>query len=219
MFTGIIEEVGTIRELRAFSGGARITIACGKVWKELETGESVSVNGVCLTAIEIGQGYFVADISPESLSRSTLGGMRKGKPVNLERALSPTSRLGGHIVQGHVDGIGTVRSIERSGQGALYSFSYPSDLGRYLVEKGSIAVDGISLTVSSLRDGEFSTAIIPHTIEETDLRELKAGDAVNLEVDIIAKYVQRFLDIRSSGPEGGGGDESLYRKLLEGGFA
>jgi riboflavin synthase len=218
MFTGIIEEVGSVRELRTVSGGARMTVSCARVWKELETGESVSVNGVCLTAVEMGQGYFVADVSAESLSRSTLGGMRRGRALNLERALGLNSRLGGHIVQGHVDGIGAVKSVERSGEGALYAFSYPPELGRYLVEKGSIAVDGISLTISSLGDGEFVTAIIPHTVEETDLKDLKPGDKVNLEVDIIAKYVQRFLDVRSSVPEKGD-DDSLYRKLLEGGFA
>ncbi|OFW56020.1 MAG: riboflavin synthase subunit alpha [Candidatus Solincola sediminis] len=218
MFTGIIEEVGTVRELRVAGEGARITVSSEKVWKDLEIGESVSVNGVCLTAVETGRGYFSADMSSESLGRSTLGGMRRGSPVNLERALSLNSRLGGHIVQGHVDGIGTVRNIEKSGEGALYSFGYPGDLDRYMVDKGSVAVDGISLTIGALRAGEFTAAVIPHTLHETDLKSLKAGDGVNLEVDIIAKYVQRFLDKGSSQADESG-DASLYRKLLEGGFA
>lgn len=220
MFTGIIEEVGSVRELRAESDGARIAVSSNKVWKELETGDSVSVNGVCLTVVEAGRGHFVADISAESLSRSTLGGMRRGDVVNLERALSLSSRLGGHIVQGHVDGVGSLKSIEKSGEGALYSFIYPSGLGRYLVEKGSIAVDGISLTIGRLSQGEFMIAIIPHTLETTDLGSLKPGDGVNLEVDIIAKYVQRFLEMKDSPAElESARDDSLYRKLLEGGFA
>jgi riboflavin synthase len=219
MFTGLIEEVGTVRDLRRAGGGARITVASAKIWKDLSIGESISVNGVCLTAVEIGRESFVADVSAESLERSTLGMLGRGSAVNLERPLSLDSRLGGHIVQGHVDGTGTVRSIEKSGEGALVAFGYPAELGRYLVEKGSIAVDGISLTIASLRDDEFTSAVIPHTFMETDLRTLKPGDRVNLEVDIIAKYVQRFLDIRESGPQRGGNDDSLYKKLLEGGFA
>lgn len=220
MFTGIIEEVGSVQELRVAANGSRISVSCRKIWKGMERGESVSLNGVCLTAVEVGHGYFVADISRESISRSTLGRMRRGTPVNLERALSLSSRLGGHIVQGHVDGVGTVKSMEKSGDGALYTFSYPIELDRYVVEKGSIAVDGISLTIGSLREGEFVAAIIPHTVEETNLKSLKPGDEVNLEADIIAKYVQRFLDREASPADHASGENgSLHRKLLEGGFA
>jgi len=218
MFTGIIEEVGNVKELRVSAQGARIGVSCRNLWKELATGDSVAVNGVCLTAVEKGGGAFYADISEESLMRSNLGKLKKGMPVNLERALTLESRLGGHLVQGHVDGMGTVKEFRESGEGRVYTFSAPPAVAQFLVEKGSIAVDGISLTVSALGEEEFSVAAIPHTVEETNLKGMKVGDAVNLEVDIIAKYVNRYLERGLSGAEGATDSDSFYEKLVEGGF-
>jgi riboflavin synthase len=219
MFTGIIEEVGEVKELKALAKGARIVVLCDRILEELEIGESVAVNGVCLTAVEHKKGSFAADISEESLERSTLGRLHRGTAVNLERALSLRSRLGGHIVQGHVDGVGRVKEVSAAGEGRVYSFSVPGQLEDYLVEKGSIAVDGISLTISSLSEGWFSVAAIPHTVEMSNLKGVKVGDAVNLEVDIIAKYVRRYMErglpVMQVG-EGRGG--SLEEKLIEGGF-
>ncbi len=220
MFTGIIEEVGELRERRAMEGGARITVSCGLVWKDLAVGDSVCVSGVCLTAVESGRGRFVADVSEESLRRSTLGGLAAGAPLNLERALALGSRLGGHIVQGHVDGVGKTKSLLAVGEGRVYRFTCPPEIREYMVEKGSIAVNGISLTVSRLAEADFEVAAIPHTIESTNLKSLRVGDGVNLEVDIIAKYVRGYLDHGMSGEENAAADGgSLYRKLLEGGFA
>jgi riboflavin synthase len=220
MFTGIIEEVGSVKEVKPVGKEARIVLSSSHIWRELTIGESVCVNGVCLTVVVKGEGTFTADISEESIERSTLGGIKTGAVVNLERALTLASRLGGHLVQGHVDGVGRLNGIKNSGEGRIYTFSCPDELHIYLVEKGSIAVDGISLTISTLRGGEFNIAAIPHTVMQTSLRSLKVGDPVNLEVDIIAKYVRSYLDRGSSTKEGAvEGDESLYRKLVEGGFA
>ncbi|MDY6794222.1 MAG: riboflavin synthase [Actinomycetota bacterium] len=219
MFTGIIEEVGRVEALRAEADGARIEVSCRLVVEGLRTGESICVNGVCLTAVEAERGGFTADISRESLDRSTLGRKRRGSPVNLERALSLGTRLGGHIVQGHVDGVGRTTRIEEAGNARVYVFSSPQELDVYLVEKGSIAVDGISLTISALEEGEFSVAVIPHTLEGTNLKSLRQGDEVNLETDIIAKYVMRFMSRGLPWPGNTGGDTgSLYEKLIEGGF-
>jgi riboflavin synthase len=220
MFTGIIEEVGSVQELWPVDQGARIAVSCRRVWNKLEIGESVDVNGVCLTVVETGAGRFTADISEESLSRSTLGGLKRGAPVNLERALTLESRLGGHLVQGHVDGVGAVKAIKSAGESRTYTFSCPADLKEYLVEKGSIAVDGISLTISTMGEGEFGVAAIPHTIRQTNLKGLRVGDTVNLETDIIAKYVRSYLAKGLSPRESAGeGDSGFYNKLLEGGFA
>ncbi|MFW6113948.1 MAG: riboflavin synthase [Actinomycetota bacterium] len=218
MFTGIVEEVGIVQSLRAVEEGARIRISSRYVWQELAIGDSICVNGVCLTVVELGGG-FTADISHESLERSTLGAVGRGSPVNLERALALDSRLGGHIVQGHVDGVGKTVEVKGKGKSRIYTFGCPSGIEDYLVEKGSIAVDGVSLTISSLGKGTFSTAVIPRTLEETNLESLRAGDEVNLEVDIIAKYVMRFMERGIPGASGGGGGkETLYEKMIEGGF-
>jgi riboflavin synthase len=220
MFTGIIEEVGSVKELSAGEKGARITVSCRDIWEGLGIGESVAVNGVCLTVIDKKGGSFTADISEESLERSTLGNMKRGVAVNLERALTLNSRLGGHIVQGHVDGVGRVKAISKVGDGRVYSFSAPSEVEGYLVEKGSIAVDGISLTISSTGNGGFDVAAIPHTVEATNLKSIVMGDGVNLEVDILAKYVRRYMERGLPGwEEAGDTGGSFYEKLIEGGFA
>lgn len=218
VFTGIIEEVGRVRELRRLGREASIGVSCREIWRGLDIGDSVAVNGVCLTVTAVGEGYLAADVSEESLSRTTLGTAVRGTAVNLERALSPSSRLGGHIVQGHVDGVGRVEDIRQVGGGRDYVFSCPAEIRSYLVEKGSIAVDGISLTISGLSENGFSVAAIPHTVAVTNLGTLKAGDRVNLEVDIIAKYVKNYLERGLPGNARGEKEDTLYEKLSEGGF-
>jgi len=193
MFTGIIEELGSIKRMSAIPDGARIEVSASTVLEDARTGDSIAVNGVCLTVVDRGPEWFAADVSAETLRRTSLKAAESGSRVNLERPLTPASRLGGHIVQGHVDGTGTFIEARPSGDGWIVRIGYPDDLGRYIVEKGSIAVDGISLTVASLGDDWFEIAIIPHTWKVTNLSTLDRGAPVNLEVDIIAKYVERML--------------------------
>ena len=193
MFTGIIQGLGTITERRPSGGGAVLAVAPAFRLDEPQEGESIAVNGVCLTAREITPTSFLADVSPETLSRSALGGLRPGAKVNLERALRPIDRLGGHIVSGHVDCVGRVLKRERQSAFTLFTFSLDPALARYVVEKGSIAVSGVSLTVNACAADSFSVSIIPHTLEVTILGGLAVGDAVNLEVDIIGKYVEKLL--------------------------
>jgi riboflavin synthase len=195
VFTGIIEEIGLIQELRFISQGAAITLGAGMITTDLKIGDSISVNGVCLTAARIGAGFFVCDISAETLRISNFKQARQGSRVNLERSLRIGDRLGGHFVQGHVDGIGRLISKTASGEGFEISFDFPRELERYMVYKGSIAVNGISLTISSLSKGVFSVAVIPHTFESTNLNQLIIGDPVNLEVDILGKYFERFFQL------------------------
>jgi riboflavin synthase len=193
MFTGIIEEKGSIRSIEFDGNNARIVIAAMLVTEGTTSGDSISVNGVCLTALNITPDSFAADVSRETLDRSTLGALRPGSPVNLERAVTPMTRLGGHIVQGHVDGRGTFVSAVQEGEFWTVRIGFPPEFARYLVYKGSVAVEGISLTVASLGDDHFDIAVIPKTWELTNLSSLDPGDAVNLEADVIAKYVERML--------------------------
>jgi riboflavin synthase len=193
MFTGIIEELGTIRRMTSSPKGARVEVTAGTILSDARLGDSIAVNGVCLTVVDQGPDWFAADVSEETLRRTSLKQMRIGTRVNLERPLTPASRLGGHIVQGHVDGVGEFVEARPSGDGWVVRVRFPKDLGRYIVEKGSIAVDGISLTVASLGDDYFEIAIIPHTWKMTNLGSLDRGAAVNLEVDVIAKYVERMM--------------------------
>lgn len=193
MFTGIVEEVGTIRHVKTAPDGARLTVAARTVLSDAKLGDSIAVNGVCLTMVERGADWFAADLSAETLSRTSLRQARAGTPVNLERALLPSARLGGHIMQGHVDGTGEFIAAHAVGDGYVVRVSYSPELARYIVEKGSLAVDGISLTVAALGDEWFEIAVIPHTWRMTNLSTLARGAAVNLEVDIIAKYVERML--------------------------
>jgi riboflavin synthase len=195
MFTGIIEEVGTIQELHFISEGAVITAAACIVPPSLNIGDSIAINGVCLTATQTSQGSFSCDISPETLRLSSFKQARQGTKINLERSLMLGGRLGGHFVQGHVDGVGKLASKTRSGEGWEMSFEFPRNLERYLVYKGSIAVDGISLTISSLAKNSFAVAVIPHTLESTNLNQLRIGDPVNLEADILGKYFERFFQL------------------------
>lgn len=189
MFTGIVEAVGTIRERTETDDGLRLRIACS-FGAELDGGQSVSVNGACLTVENHDEAGFSVFLAEETVSRTYLGELREGESVNLERAMPADGRFDGHIVQGHVDGVGEVRDIEKVGEDWRFTFSIPAELGNYVVEKGSITVDGISLTIAAL-DEEFSVAIIPTTYEETTLSEKEVGDPVHLEADVIAKYVER----------------------------
>ena len=196
MFTGIIEELGRIRAIERRGEDARIVIAARTVTEGSHDGDSISVNGVCLTALEVKADSFTADVSKETLFRSTLGNLEEGSPVNLERAVTPTTRLGGHIVQGHVDARGKFLGSENHGDSWTFRFAYPQEIGRYLVFKGSVSVEGISLTIANLTDEYFEIAVIPKTFEVTNFSQLRPGDEVNLEADVIAKYVERILSER-----------------------
>ena len=193
MFTGIIEELGSIASLETHAGGAKIKIACRVVTEGSADGDSIAVNGVCLTALNVTPESFTADVSQETLNRSTLGKLRVGAPVNLERAVTPATRLGGHIVQGHVDATGTFLSSTNEGISRTIRVQFPKMIGPFLVFKGSISVEGISLTIAKLEDDFFEVAIIPKTWEMTNLSSLQPGDEVNLEADVVAKYVERIL--------------------------
>lgn len=193
MFTGIVEELGNIESLEKHSDGARIVISAKTVIDGTKDGDSIAVNGVCLTALNITPNSFSADVSQETLNRSTLGSLKQGSRVNLERAVTPSTRLGGHIVQGHVDGKGTFISAVQSGDFWTVRVGFPAEMARYFVYKGSVAIEGISLTIANLADDHFEIAIIPKTWELTNLSSLKPGDEVNLEADVIAKYVERMM--------------------------
>jgi len=196
MFTGIIEELGSVRSIEERGENARIVIDARLVTEGTNHGDSIAVNGVCLTALDIHDDSFAADVSRETLQRSTLGSLKAGARVNLERAVTPQTRLGGHIVQGHVDARGTFVSVDDHGESWTVRFAFPPEIARYLVFKGSVAVEGISLTVANLAGDYFEVAIIPKTWEVTNLSRLKPGDGVNLEVDVIGKYVERLLAFR-----------------------
>jgi riboflavin synthase len=196
MFTGIIEELGKVRDIEQRGENARIVIEARIVTEGTSHGDSIAVNGVCLTALDVQPDSFAADVSRETLLRSTLGSLKAGTPVNLERAVTPATRLGGHIVQGHVDGRGELVGVEDLGESWTVRFACPNEIARYLVFKGSVAVEGISLTIAALADDYFEVAIIPKTWEVTNLSQLKTGDRVNLEVDVIAKYVERLLEFK-----------------------
>lgn len=198
MFTGIIEELGIIESFSRLESGTRILVSAPSAVEGTTEGDSISVNGVCLTALDIGESTFAADVSRETLECSTLGGLAEGSGVNLERAVTPATRLGGHIVQGHVDGRGDFLGAVNEGDFWTVKIGFPTDAGRYLVYKGSVAVEGISLTVAALRNESFDIAIIPKTWEKTNLSTLEPGAKVNLEFDVIAKYVERMLFYKES---------------------
>jgi riboflavin synthase len=194
MFTGIVEELGTVHTITPNSGGARIEIAATQLLDDAEIGASIAVNGCCLTVVALGEGCFAADAVTETLSRTELGALAPGDRVNLERPVRLQDRLGGHLVQGHVDAVGTIRLRTPQADGSQrVEFAAPDLVMRYVVEKGSITVDGISLTVAALLPDGFAVAVIPHTLAVTTLGTKQHGDAVNLEVDIVAKYVERLL--------------------------
>ena len=198
MFTGIIEEVGFVDAMESRpAGGARLRVRCGIVLSDASEGSSIAVNGVCLTALDITGSSFAADLAPETLRRTNLGQLRSGSRVNLERPLLATGRLSGHVVQGHVDGTGEFLSMEQLGDDNWWlRIRVPDELDRYVVYKGSIAIDGISLTVAAIEDRVVSVTIIPHTYELTSLGEHRPGDLVNLECDVFAKYLEKMLQPR-----------------------
>ena len=195
MFTGIIEELGRVRSVEAQGENARIVIEAHTVTEDTKHGDSIAVNGVCLTALDLQPDSFAADVSRETLERSTIGNLQPGAPVNLERAVTPTTRLGGHIVQGHVDARGKFLGATDLGGSWTVSIAYPAEIARYLVFKGSVSVEGISLTIAALDEDHFEIAVIPKTWEVTNFSHLQPGDDVNLEVDVIAKYVERIVSI------------------------
>jgi riboflavin synthase len=208
LFTGLIEDLGTLRELRRGAAEVRLTVATALPMGELTLGESIAVNGICLTVVAFGKGTFSADVSVETVACTTLAELTPGHRVNLERALRLSDRLGGHLVSGHVDGVGTVVERTREGNASRFTFRVPTELSRYLVGKGSVAVDGISLTINAVAGDTFSLTIIPHTLVMTTLQTLAVGGRVNIETDIIGKYVERLL-------RGGEGKESaIDRQFL-----
>ena len=210
MFSGIVEDVGVLQALEEKGKGVLLRVGVRKIDAgELVLGESVAVNGVCLTVVSVEDGSFSVDASHETLSRTNLSGLQAGSRVNLERSLRVGDRMGGHIVTGHVDGVGGVQSIAPVGESRVFSFSIPAALAKYVVEKGSVAVDGVSLTVNSVRGTEFSVNIIPYTLRETTFSEFHRGREVNIECDIIGKYVEKMLSGADVPAEG----SSVGRKL------
>jgi riboflavin synthase len=196
MFTGIVEELGTVRHVSSTPSGKRIEIACVTVMDRLKVDDSISVAGTCLTVVERDDRGFAADVVPETLARTNLGALTRGSRVNLERAATPNTALGGHFVQGHVDGTTPLVAREPEGEGARLRFTLPKALARYVVQKGFITLDGVSLTIARVGKTFFEIAVIPHTAERTTLGWLRVGDPVNVEVDVIAKYVERIVRAR-----------------------
>lgn len=192
MFTGIIEEVGTVKEVQHAGNNSFIKVKAEKILEDVHIGDSIAVNGVCLTVTSYDNGIFRADVMNETLSRSSLGSLKNGSPVNLERAMSANGRFGGHIVSGHIDGTGIISAIKNDGIAIWYTINTVPEIMHYIIEKGSIAIDGISLTVAKVSKNNFSVSIIPHTAQQTILSYKKVGDIVNLENDIVGKYIEKF---------------------------
>lgn len=211
MFTGIIEEKGIVKSIDNVSGKFRLNIQAQYILNDTKIGDSIAVNGVCLTVTDMTSSGFSADVMPETLRRSSLGSLKCGSCVNLERAMAANGRFGGHIVTGHIDGTGKISSVKKEGNAVIVTISAPHNILRLIVEKGSVAIDGISLTVTGVTKTDFSVSLIPHTAKETTLLSKRAGDMVNLENDIIGKYTERLL----SAPKESGITRSL---LLENGF-
>ncbi len=218
MFTGIIEEKGTIQNIRRERDACVLTVGCSNVLSGTKVGDSIAVSGVCLTVTSLGTDRFTADMMAETLSRSSLGTLSTGASVNLERAMPADGRFGGHIVSGHIDGTGTIRSVRRDGNAVWYTIAAGSELRRYIVEKGSIAIDGISLTVAGVDETAFRVSVIPHTMEQTTLPDRREGDLVNLECDIIGKYVEKLLTHPAAEAEAESADGITEAFLRECGF-
>ncbi|MBK1673493.1 riboflavin synthase [Ectothiorhodospira shaposhnikovii] len=194
MFTGIIQAVGTLSGVEARGGDSRLTLGTGKLdLADVRLGDSIAVNGVCLTAVALPGDGFVADVSRETLARTSLGNLSPGDPVNLEKALTLSTPLGGHLVSGHVDGLGRITAIEPDGRSWRYHVQVPDELARYIAPKGSVCIDGTSLTVNTVDGARFSVNIVPHTQQETIIRTYRVGTGVNIEVDVVARYLERLL--------------------------
>ncbi len=215
MFTGIIEELGKVRGLKKGPDSAVLEVGASVVTGDVRLGDSIAVNGVCLTVVKFAAAAFSAEVMAETLRRSSLGMLKEGDRVNLERALRPSDRLGGHFVSGHIDGVGTIKDIKTEDIAKVFTVAAPPEIMRYLIEKGSVAIDGISLTVVDFSKDSFRVSIIPHTASMTTLGYKRPGDTVNLESDLIAKYIYRMLPVKGGGKEGGGLDIGF---LAEHGF-
>jgi len=192
MFTGIIEELGTVKGVRRQSDGMRLSVTAKVIMDGMKTGDSIAVNGACLTVTEFDSSSFTADVSGETVNRTNIGKLRVGDKVNLERPMRLSDRLGGHLVSGHVDAVGVIRGITKKGDVSVLTFEAPKEISKYLIFKGSVAVDGISLTVNDITGNTFSITVIPHTVKMTTLGFKKIGDIVNLEADMIGKYIEAF---------------------------
>lgn len=216
MFTGIVEELGIVRSISKSANSIKINIGATKVLEDVEMGDSIAVNGVCLTVVEYSPNHFVADVMPETLAKTNLKELKANSRVNLERALSLGARLGGHLVQGHVDAIGTILKKETLDIAIIYKINAPNSVLKYIVPKGSIAIDGISLTIVELINDSFTVSLIPHTAKNTTLGQKESGDRVNIESDIIGRYVERLLKFDT----GDNHDKSAinYNFLAENGF-
>ncbi len=199
MFTGIVEELGSVKRITRSGDKQRITISCQKILEDIHLGDSIAVNGVCLTVVDFDKSVFSADVMNETFSRSSLGSLSSGSAVDLERAMSADGRFGGHIVSGHIDGTGTVKNIRKDANAVWFEIGADEKILEYIVEKGSIAIDGISLTVATVGKSSFQVSIIPHTLSSTVLGSKKRGDIVNLENDVIGKYIKKFLSAGSFG--------------------
>lgn len=193
MFTGIIEEVGSVASIRKGAHSCVLTVNASRVLEDVHLGDSIATNGVCLTVTSFTSHSFSADVMHETLNRSSLGSLHIGSPVNLERAMLAGGRFGGHIVSGHIDGVGTISSIKEDDNAVWYTVEAPSNILRYIIEKGSITLDGVSLTVAKVTNSNFSVSIIPHTRAQTNLASKKVGDVLNLENDLVGKYVERLM--------------------------
>lgn len=193
MFTGIVEEMGKIVRVEKGAKSSRLTVSGDKIFSDLKLGDSVATNGVCLTVTSFSKGIFTADVMNETLKRSNLGELRQGSMVNLERAMIANGRFGGHIVSGHIDGTGVITKIEQDDIAVWYTIRADRKIMKYIIEKGSVAIDGISLTIAKVTDNDFSVSLIPHTAKETVLGYKKTGDTVNLENDVVGKYIEHFL--------------------------
>ena len=214
MFTGIIEELGTVERVTRGRVSAVLAIRAEAILSDLKIGDSVAVNGVCLTATSLTGHGFTADVMHETLDRSSLAGLGPGSPVNLERAMAADGRFGGHIVAGHVDGVGTIAAIEQDDNAIWFTITAPEQVLRYVVEKGSIAIDGISLTVAAV-DGEgFSVSTIPHTVTQTNLNQRRRGDPVNLETDVVGKYIEKLLRPEETKPHTPANESTLTKEML-----
>ena len=214
MFTGIVEEKGAVKSIRLGRHSAVITVNAKKVLQDTVPGDSIAVNGICLTVTSLGPGWFTADVMHETLNRSSLSDAAAGTFVNLERAMAADGRFGGHIVSGHVDGTGVIREIRRDDNAVWFTVSAPGNIMKYIVEKGSVAIDGISLTVAAVRDNSFDVSVIPHTLGLTVLGDRCRGDIVNLENDIIGKYVEKLMNYSPGSAEdnkGGITEEMLIK--------
>ena len=199
MFTGIIEEIGEVLEIDRGINSIKLTIKCSKILEGTKIGDSISVNGVCLTVVRLDKDYFVADVMPETMNRSSFATLKIKDRVNLERAMLLNGRFGGHIVSGHIDGIGTIRNKKRDDNAIVITIKTTYNITKYIVTKGSVALDGISLTVTDVKDTLFEVSIIPHTLEETSLKNKKIGDKINIECDMVGKYVEKFVSGKKEG--------------------